>query len=426
MAHKSSFSELRDSFAYWGSIENIELRHDLLIQLKQEMLSRSEDIIQAEVLDVRKTTQEAREDFLYALSHLDHSIDCIHQVSKNNELTCNQGLKNVSRFDPVGLVLMITPWNFPLVVAFERLPYMLAAGCTVLWKPSEYAYRSALIVESIIKKLSPYVILRVIVGDGKLGKTLIDMRPDLISFTGSTRVGKEIQLNPKIWDVPKSLELGGKNFALVDKTADLNIASKSIAESFLRNCGQACIQISAVLIHEQVYESFKYNLIQLIRTMSALSPQRLSEPSRKNNINGIITELSTISACCLNGSFEFPFMSPFIFESLSLKSKLWYQEFFSLVLLIDKYSNLDNSIDFINKSPYGLASALYSQDTMVINKYMSDIRAGRVWINTEQISWPQVRIGGCKASGSSKINGLSPLSDYCFQKSFVMPSNLPI
>ena len=224
-------------------------RIDKLNECKRILRKNKEELIELEVKEVNKIFEDVRADFNYCMEQWEYAEKLLQQ-----EKDCNLSKDKYSRIlRPLGSILMITPWNYPFIVLSERLPYMLAAGNAVVWKPSEYTSECASKVSELLSEVLPKDLIQCIQGDGEQGRLLTKEGFDLISFTGSTNVGKQIQ-DKAHYNSRLELELGGKNHCIIDRSYCDEEALNIFIDGLMRNAGQSCIQLSVLRLPEELID----------------------------------------------------------------------------------------------------------------------------------------------------------------------------
>ncbi|MDC1278651.1 aldehyde dehydrogenase family protein, partial [Pelagibacteraceae bacterium] len=327
--------------------------------------------------------------------------------------------------EPIGVVGLIIPWNYPFIVTCERLPFIIAAGCPVILKPSEFASASMIhIVNAINMSSAPKQLINLVHGRGKrIGRALVSNKKiNMISFTGSTAVAKDI-IKSSITSIKKlSLELGGKNPMVITADANINKSTNYVMENFLENGGQACIAGSILYIEEKIYDQVK-NI--LIKKLNFIKNYQYPITNQHNRIikKKIISSLKNGSSLVFGNKEDLknnkPIL-PYILENVNVKENLFVEEVFGTILILKKFKKISSLIDSLNQNKYGLAVYLYSNKINDINYFKDKIRYGRVWINCSLKYWnSKLTIGGFRDSGYGSETSSEGLDNYTVNKSII-------
>jgi betaine-aldehyde dehydrogenase len=340
--------------------------------------------------------------------------------------------------EPAGVVVLIVPWNYPLLIACWKLAFALAAGNTVILKPSSLTPLTVLELGKIIWQTGfPPGVVNIINGSGaKIGQALCeDKRVDLISFTGSNEIGRQIlQYSSK--NVKKLvMELGGKSASLIFSDADLETAVNSSLAAIFLNQGQMCTAMSRIFVQEAIYDSFIKSFVEKtkrIRLGLADNPETqmgplISDAQRKKVVayiekakaeggkvvcGGKIPE----SAELKNGYF----FEPTVLVDVGTHSHIFKEEVFGPVVLIHKFSGSDEATALANSVDFGLAACIWTKDLELAEELAGKLNAGTVWINTYGMFYNELPYGGFKQSGFGKELGREGFLEYTRLKNMVI------
>ncbi len=334
--------------------------------------------------------------------------------------------------EPVGVTACITPWNFPLHQAIAKLAPALAAGCTVVLKPSELAPLSSFILAEIIHDAGlPAGVFNLVTGNGKIvGETLAsDPEVDMVSFTGSTNAGKRVAELAAQTVKRVALELGGKSAAIILDDADLPAAVKGTVAGCFLNSGQTCNALSRMLVPRHLYEHAAWLAVEAARSYQVGDP--LAEQTRlgplvshkqRERVRDYIRRGLTEGADILCGGPEAPeglyfgfYIKPTIFGNVRSDMTIAREEIFGPVLTILTYKDEDDAIRIANDTIYGLAGAVWSADQDRAIQVARRIRTGQVDINGGcfNIHTP---FGGRRQSGYGCELGRYGLEEYLAEK----------
>ncbi len=336
--------------------------------------------------------------------------------------------------EPVGVVGMIIPWNFPAVIFAQKVPYALAAGCTVVVKPSEFTSGSALELARLGAEAGvPDGVLSVVTGYGNPVGEAIVTSPDVdfVSFTGSTAVGRRIVANSAATLKRVSVELGGKSANIVLEDADLEDAVDGSMFSVFFNQGECCCAGTRLLIQDSIADRFIERLLERTKTLkvgdvhaddsdvgamiSEAHFTRVCDYLEKGKTQGarVLTGGGTDRAA---GGF---FVEPTVFDNVEPSMAIFREEIFGPVLVVTRFKDIEEAVALANDSEYGLAATLWTKNFDSAHLIAPRLRAGTVWINTSIDTGPQIPFGGYKSSGFGREMGQAGFEEFTNVKSVV-------
>ncbi len=329
------------------------------------------------------------------------------------------GTRSEVRYEPKGVCLIISPWNFPVNLCFGPLISCLAAGNTAILKPSELTPHTSQLIKSLVAEFFEEDLVTVVEGGSDVSTELLKLPFDHIFFTGSTAVGKIIMRAAAENLSSVTLELGGKSPTIIDTTANLQDAARRIAFGKFLNNGQTCIAPDYVLIQETVKEEFITLLKKNIQKMfgekgnvdtTSSSYARIVNQKHYQRVDQLIQD-----AIQQGAKVEFSgevhsdqnFIPPTVLTNVSLQSKIMDEEIFGPVLPIINYSTDEELIKLINDRPKPLALYIFSAQKKFQRKIIEATSAGSVCINdcVLQFTHPNLPFGGVNASGIGKSHG---------------------
>ena len=335
--------------------------------------------------------------------------------------------------EPVGVVGIIVPWNFPLLLASWKLGPALACGNTVVLKPAEQTPLSTLrFGELAIGAGLPAGVLNIVTGGASTGEAIVQHPGvDKIAFTGSTAVGKEIMRSAAESMKRVTLELGGKSPNIVCADSDLDSAIKGAITGIFYGKGEVCNAGSRLFIENKVRDEFTEKLVGRAKKMQPADP--LDPKTRMGAIvsqQQMQTVLGYIEAgkkegarlvaggnrISVDGSKGF-FIEPTIFSDVTNEMKIAQEEIFGPVLSIISFDDVEQAVDQANRNPYGLAAAVWTRDIKKAHHISRQLRAGTVWINTYGLMDAALPFGGYKQSGFGRELGAHAVEHYTELKS---------
>ncbi|KAK5781091.1 hypothetical protein RI543_001482 [Arxiozyma heterogenica] len=380
-----------------------------------------------------------------ALGDIDQVIELTHFYSgASDKFTVGSTVpisKNkycYTREEPYGVVALIIPWNYPFAMACWKIQGALAAGNTVIIKPSELTSLSILYAGQLFKEAGfPPGVINIIPGEGhKVGIALANhMDVDKISFTGSTRVGRlimEYSGKSNLKDV--TLECGGKSAAVIFEDSDLDIVLESVTKGIFHNSGQNCTANSRIYVHESIYEKFidlfkcftrktykfgsNFDLFDKHCTMGPVI-SRIQYDKINNFLNKKSKKVQIITDP-INVEKGY-FIPPTIVIDIEQTSDLMQQEIFGPVVCVYKFTSYEEAIKLTNNSEYGLAAMVFSNNINTINKFIKDVKTGTVWINSSNDEEISVPFGGYKMSGIGRELGEAGVKSFLQTKTVHVP-----
>lgn len=326
-----------------------------------------------------------------------------------------EGFSARLRREACGVVGLIVPWNFPMVTTAWKLAPALAAGCTVLLKPSEVTPLAELAMARIVAASGlPAGVFNVLCGTGEAVGSAMAAHPGIakISFTGSNAVGVRVMQSAAHTVKGVSLELGGKSALLVLEDADLDQAVTLAAGGGFFNAGQMCSATSRVLVAAPLYEAFLARLVAAAEAMQAgtdIGPlvnatqyQRVLAHVRQGQAAGAVVRCGGGRPAHLRQGY---FIAPTVFTEVPLASALWREEIFGPVLCVRPFADLDEAVRLANDTEYGLVASVVGGDDAVLEAVANRLRAGTVWLNSPQAIFPQTAWGGYKQSSLGRELG---------------------
>ena len=345
------------------------------------------------------------------------------------------GVFNFTREEPLGVVAAITPWNSPLLLASWKLAPALAAGNTVVWKPSEFSSVSALVFGELFERAGfPPGVVNIVTGYGnEVGEPLITHSAVAkIAFTGGDRTGEHVYELAAHGIKPITLELGGKSANIVFDDANVEEAVKGVVSGIFAASGQTCIAGSRALIHRPIHDSFVERLLALAKTARKGNPLDsatqvgpiTTQPQYQKILDYIRIAKREGAICRLGGAAaERPecgsgwFVEPTIFTGVKPAMRIAQEEVFGPVLSILPFDTEEEAIQIANGTVYGLAAGVWTQSIRRALTMSEKLEAGTVWVNTYRAVSYLSPFGGYKRSGFGRESGIEAIREYLQTKS---------
>ena len=341
---------------------------------------------------------------------------------------------NYTTREPIGVIAAVTPWNSPLALLFWKLCPALAAGNTIVVKPSEVTPVSTLVFAELVEKAGfPKGVFNVVTGDGSVGAALVKHPGvDKIAFTGSTAVGIAVAKDAASRLARVSLELGGKSPNIVFPDAEFDNAINGILAGIFGATGQTCLAGSRALIHVDIYEQFAKRLVERARAI------KLGDPLHPDSEMGTLScrmqydkvmhwiQVGLEDGAELLTGGRHPtadalqkglFVEPTIFGNVGNSMRIAREEIFGPVLCLIPFKDEADAIAIANDTRFGLAAGVWTNDIKCANRMIKKIRAGTVWVNTYRRTGYSMPFGGMKQSGLGRENGREAIHEYTEVKS---------
>jgi betaine-aldehyde dehydrogenase len=418
---------------------SLKQRKEFMLKIGQGILDNAAWLIQLETQNTGKPVKET------TFMDIPSSAKTFEFVANNfmsylalEELIVSEDAKSRLIREPMGVVVLIVPWNYPLLITCWKLASALAAGNTVILKPSSLTPLTVLELAKIIHTVGlPAGVVNIINGSGSaIGEELCaDKRVDMISFTGSNEIGKQI-LQYASKNVKKmTMELGGKSASLVFDDVDLGVAVNSSLASIFLNQGQMCTAMSRIFVQEGIYDKFLADFVEKAKRIklgladdfeTQMGP--LINDAQRKKVIAYIEKAKAEGAKLVCGG-RIPenaelkngyFFEPTVLVDVNVHSHIFKEEVFGPVVLINKFSGSDEAVILANSVDFGLAACIWSKDLFLAQELAKKINAGTVWINTYGMFYNRLPYGGFKQSGFGKELGKEGFLEYTRLKNIIL------
>lgn len=339
-----------------------------------------------------------------------------------------------TRHPPIGVVGLLLPWNSPLYLTMFKLAPALAAGCTVVIKPSEATPVTAVeLARRVTEAGFPPGVVNVVPGSEPATGQALTAHPgvDKISFTGSTLTGVAVARSAAEHLAPVALELGGKSANVVFADADLDAAANGVVAGIFAATGQTCIAGSRLVVHVDVRDALLERLVARARTMRLGDPRAedtemgpIATEAQYHKIRRMIAGAVAAGASMLIGEdhgFELPedgrFVAPTILADVAADAEIAQEEVFGPVLVVQPFRDEEEAITLANGTAFGLAAGVWTSDLRTAHRVADRLQAGTVWINSYRVLSPSVPFGGFGHSGIGRENGIDAVREFTQTKS---------
>jgi aldehyde dehydrogenase (NAD+) len=418
---------LKKQRAFFGTEQTkpISFRLQQLAKLKQAIIERQDAIVQAAKADLGRPAFEAYFE-IATLSEVNHALKNLTAWARPQRVNVPIDQFPASAWiqpDPLGVVLIIGPWNYPFQLMLSPLVGAIAAGNCSILKPSEHApHTSKLVSEMIASTFDPSYVA-VVEGDASLSQQLLAEKFDHIFFTGGTAIGRIVMAAAAQHLTPVTLELGGKSPCIVDKNIHLDHAAKRIAWGKLINAGQTCIAPDYLLVQEEIKKELVDRIIYYIKQFYGDDPSQSADYGRIINNRHFDRLISLLrqGEIVLGGNYnrEERFLAPTVIDQLDWGDEVMQEEIFGPILPVLTYTDLEDAISQVNAQPKPLALYFFSRDLHKQVRILEATSSGGVCINDTimHISVNSLPFGGVGDSGVGSYHGKASFTVFSHFKS---------
>ncbi|WP_113448171.1 aldehyde dehydrogenase family protein [Rhizobium cremeum] len=410
-------------------------RSAILLKAADLIAARLEEIAYLDAIEAGKPITQVRGEIAGAVDIWRYAAALARDLHGESYNTLGDGTLGVVLREAIGVVSIITPWNFPFLIVGQKLPFALAAGCTTVVKPSELTSGSTLVLGEILAEAGvPAGVVNIVTGTGpEVGAVMTThAEVDMVSFTGSTGVGKLTMANAAQTLKKVSLELGGKNPQIVFPDADLDAFIDAAVFGAYFNAGECCNAGSRLILHKSIASDAIERIAELakkVRVGDPLDPTTqvgaIITPQHMEKIAGYVSGAKSGGAKVAYGgeALEFgvgQFMAPTILSEVTPAMAVAREEVFGPVLSVLTFETVEEAIEIANAVDYGLSAGVWSQDFDTCLTIGRKVRAGTIWMNTFMDGASELPFGGYKQSGLGRELGRHAVEDYTESKTLNM------
>lgn len=427
---KEALIAAQKGFAYWSGL-TIREREEWINRLKLAVMDEEEEIVDLLMMETGKLYGSAKEDYQMLIDCFDFFTDEAKNMEDEIIRDAEGSHHNIITREPIGVVVAYLAWNFPLLNLGYKLGPVLASGCSCVIRPSESTPLATLKIGEILEKINfPKGVVNLVLGDvSKISHVLNSSDiTQLITLIGSTNTGKKV-INDSTTSIKRfSLELGGNAPAIVLKDYDEKKAARILTHFKFANCGQVCVSPNRIFVHEDQYESFVHEALEVAQTIKAgwgkeegasISPM-ISKRARDRMFDIVEDALQKGARLVYGGKVPEEkdkgfYMMPTVLADVTKDMKCYQEEIFGPIMPILKYNDQLDLIEAGNDTEYGLTSYVFSNDMKAINQIAKGLKAGTVCVNKPKYA-VELPHGGIKESGIGKDCSKYSLEEYYYIK----------
>ena len=412
-----------------------------LRKLKKNIFLYRDKIKKALFKDFKKSSSDVDLTEIFpVISEIKHNIRHLSKWMKDEIVPTPLtllGSKSYIKYEPKGIILIMTPWNFPINLTFVSIINAISAGNSIIIKPSEISKNTSIVIKKIVANTFDKNEIKVILGGPKTAQKLLKLKFNHILFIGSPSIGKIVMQEAAKNLASVTLELGGKSPTIIDEKCNINKAAKRIAWSKFLNNGQVCIAPDYLFVHNKIKEKFIKQLILSIKDLYSNDPIKSDDYCRivnKKHFNRLINLLEDAKQLGSNIIYggnineKENFIEPTLLDNISEKSKKYKEEIFGPLFPIFDFNKIEEVIKFINKNEKPLALYIFSKNNNNIKTIINNTSSGGVCINHSTLHYSNNNLpfGGINNSGTGRCHGIYGFHELSNKKSIfkqVLPSS---
>lgn len=419
----------QSAFFHSGKTFDIAYRIDALNRLEKSILKYEDSLYTALKKDLGKSKAEAYMcEVGLTLSELRYVRKHVSSWSRNRRVVTPLAQFHAKSFtvqEPYGIVLVMSPWNYPVLLTLEPLIGALAAGNCCVVKPSAYSPETSHVMAKLLGEAFPEEYVAVVEGGRQENQSLLEQKFDYIFFTGGVNVGKLVMEKASVHLTPVTLELGGKSPCIIDHTADLKLAARRLVFGKYLNCGQTCVAPDYVLAEESIKDELLEYVKKEIRRQYGKHP--LQNPSYGKIINqkhferilGLIDREKLV--CGGESSAKTLQIAPTVLDGVTEKDAVMQEEIFGPVMPVLTVKNMEEAYAFVKSRPQPLALYIFTSDGQTEERFLKEVPFGGGCVNDTiiHLATSHMGFGGVGNSGMGSYHGRKSFETFSHEKSIV-------
>ena len=421
--------EKQRAYFYSNETLNIEKRIHALKKLKTCIQKNEAEIATALEADLGKSNFESYMcETGLVLSEISYMLKHIRRFTREKRVHTPLSQfhsRSFTKPGPYGVVLIMSPWNYPFLLSLDPLIDAIAAGNTVILKPSAYSPNTSKLIEKMIRECFSPEMVAVVTGGRAENTSLLEEHFDYIFFTGSQNVGREVMKKSSAHLTPVTLELGGKSPCIVDESADLKLAARRIVFGKYLNCGQTCVAPDYIYCHREVKDALLKQIQKQIRKQFGKSPLdnknygKIINEKHFNRIQNLIDPAKVI--CGGNACPETLQIEPTVMDQVTFEDAVMQEEIFGPVMPVLTFDSIEEVIRKVNSMAHPLALYIFAQNKAICEKVTSECGFGGGCINDViiHLATSEMPFGGFGESGMGSYHGQKGFETFSHYKSIV-------
>ncbi len=435
MSNTAQIVDEMKSFFNTGKTIDLKFRLATLQKLKNAFIANKQNIYNALKEDLNKTVYEAYEtEYGLLMRELTHTMSHLEAWAKprlaKTSMTVFPGL-NYTYKEPYGIVLIMSPWNYPCLLTFSPLISAVAAGNCAVVKPSNYSLESSLVIDKIITESFDSNHVCSVLGGREHNQDLLEQKFDYIFFTGGKTVGTQVAVTAAKTLTPVTLELGGKSPVIVDSTASLKVSAQRLVWGKLLNAGQTCIAPDYIFVHRDVKDEFikyvKHYIVKFYTDKPQNNPKycKIINEKHFNRLNDLIASGGQV----IFGGQSNPDtmqIAPTLIDGVNWDMPVMREEIFGPIMPIMTFTSINEVIKEIKSQPKPLALYLFTHNEAVKKKFLETVSFGGGCINetVSHIITPYLPFGGIGESGMGSCHGKYGFETFTHTKGIIKKSTV--
>jgi len=421
----------RERFKAWRDV-HISEREDVIRNFSDVLIKRKREVSELITKEMGKPIIESNGEINEVPGLIDWFLKETRNVIKDENI--GLGEDDVSarvRFEPIGVAGLITPWNFPISTPMWKIIPALLTGNTVVFKPSELSTLCGLKIGELLKEAGlPEGVFNVICGDRTTGQHLVSSKVNMISFTGSSRAGRDVLSRAGQGLKRTVLELGGSDPFIVFDDAIFEQALNAALFGRFLNCGQVCTSAKRILVDRRIYNSFLEKFVEKVKALKVGNPMDkgteigpIVSEKQLENLEIQVKDALDKGAKLLCGGRKLDrkgcFYEPTVFADIKEDMLIAKEEVFGPIASIFSFGSVEEAISMANNTKYGLGASVWTEDSKKAEMVADSIESGMVWINEFGTPYPQCPQGGIKESGFGRELSKYGILEFCNTKTVV-------
>jgi aldehyde dehydrogenase (NAD+) len=411
-------------------------RARLMVELARLLDENAEEMAKLETTDNGKVIRETKTQMGFTANTLRFFAGYADKINGSVIPMESPEMFDYTLREPRGVAVLITAWNSPIQILANKLPAALAAGCTVVVKPSEHTSASTLEFAKLVERAGfPKGVFNVVTGAGEVGSALTSHPDvDIVSVTGGVETGVRVAKNAADHVIPVILELGGKSANIVFEDADLDRALPGAVAGIFAAAGQTCIAGSRLLVQRGVYQRVLDGIVERAQTLKLGDPSDpatemgpVAHRGQHERVSGLIDSAVAEGAKLVaGGPGDVPdagpgyFVRPTVFADVDMSMGIAQTEVFGPVLSVIPFDDEAEALEIANATQFGLAAGVWTQNLRRAHLMAKRLRSGVVWVNTYRASSAQGPFGGVRRSGHGRERGLEGMLEFTTVKNVIM------